>query len=88
MVTVVSIDAGSSKSSKGRDSTCNTFPFTINDPPDMWLDASDMNVDEILLVGNNFKARASLSASVASLFSLNTGFDIFIDQVNLTIKSK
>ena len=88
IITSISIDASGSKSSKSRESICNTLPFNTSDPPDVWLNAPDLNVDQLLLVGSNFKARASLSASVASLLSLNTGFDISIDQVNLTIKSK
>ncbi len=62
-----------------------TFPFNISNPPDVWLDVSNLSVDQISLVVENLKTHGSLSTNVASLLSLNAGVDVSMDKVNLTI---
>ena len=85
---LISINASSSTCSKSKKPMCDTFPFNVSDPPDVWLNAPDVSVDQIWLTAKNFKTRVSLSANVASLLSVNAGVDINIDQVNLTIKGE
>ena len=73
--------------SKNKDSFCTGLPFNISDPPDIWLNVPNLSVDGISLVAENFKAHLSLSARVANLVSFNTGIDVSMDKINLTLKS-
>jgi hypothetical protein len=85
---LVSSTGDRSTFSKNKDTFCTGLPFNIRDPPDIWLNVPNLSVDRVSLIAENFKAHVSLATSVANLVSLNTGVDVSMDKVNLTLKSK
>jgi hypothetical protein len=81
-------DTSSSICPNNNDSTCNTLPFNINNPSDVWLNVPSLSVDEISLVVEDLKAHVSLSANVAKLVSFNAGVDVSVGKINLTMTGK
>ncbi|CAF3584024.1 unnamed protein product [Rotaria sp. Silwood1] len=60
------------------------LPFTMNNPPDLWLDAKIM-VPTIVLHVDNIQARLNLDVRVASLVNINAGVSVGISSVQLNI---
>ncbi|CAF3612694.1 unnamed protein product [Rotaria sp. Silwood1] len=60
------------------------LPFTMNNPPDVWLDAKIM-VPTIVLHVDNIQARLNLDVRVASLVNINAGVSVGISSVQLNI---
>ena len=85
---LVLTDTSSPTCPTNKNSTCTALPFNISNPPDVWLNVPDLSVREISLIVKNLKAHVSVSASVASLVSIDAGVDVSIDKVNLTILGK
>ncbi|CAF1067052.1 unnamed protein product [Rotaria sordida] len=69
---LILISTSTSKCPNNNNSVCTTLPHNISNSPDIWLNVSDLSVDEISLDIENLKAHVNVSASVANLVSLNT----------------
>ncbi|GAB1822437.1 hypothetical protein [Herbidospora sp. RD11066] len=54
--------------------------------PDVFLDVSNLNVDEITLRVADLKARVGVSAEVLDLLKLNVGADVSLGEVDLGLK--
>lgn len=61
-------------------------PEGVSGEPDVFLDVTDLSVEEITLEVKNLKAHLALDARVASLVTLTAGVDASIEDVKLTIK--
>ena len=81
-------NTSSSTCPNNNDLTCNTLPFNISNPSDVWLNVPSLSVDEISLVVEDLKAHVSLSANVANLVSFNAGIDVSFGKINLTMTGK
>jgi len=71
-------------------STCNATSISTNSStfcscPDVYLEVPNLTVTRITLLVSSLTAHVSLSANVGSLLSINSGVDVNIKQVNLTI---
>lgn len=63
------------------------LPFSITDPPDVWLQAK-ISVPTIILRVDNIQARLNLDAKIASLVTLTAGVAVGISSVELKILGK